>query len=801
MDLPKPPEDQELKNIIDKLGQFVARNGPEFEQMTKNKQKDNKKFSFLFGGEFFNYYQYKVTTEQAILKQKMKVAEQHAQMQHQGMALRNDPNTSWQNPMKSEPSIQGPPISDPPLLLTQKQLQEQILQSEQNLNAQHQVLLQQQQVQIEEAVHKMQEEKLIVLTSRCDFSVADLDKILQPIIESCTKEAISNGKSWIFVHAQNDKHCDAIAAYLLRRVISSDAEFDLKLHIIYLMNDVIHHSVRKNNEDLKKALDSVVIPVFCNANIGADEEREKKLSKLLKLWETNEYFCKEIIEQLKQPASSLANYQASLITEHASAVQPIMASIQAQYSNLQKQHNDFVAHVTNQLNTSVNGMPMQNPNMSDGNGMFPMNGGHQQSNNGMPYSEHNQNPSYHHQNFNQHSSNMPFPSNQSMQSYNEHPYNQPPMEGPSGQGPGQFPPVVPDFSRPPPGFPPLGGGPPCNVPGPPPVPYHELPAALMVPLIMPFLEQEVMSFILSECNASWEELPSIVYKFHLSHCSRKLVYFEGEYRFLQLEDEYVPIDSSEINLPPPTPPSERLLNAVELFYSPPSHERPRNSEGWEQLGLYEHFKAKSYARRRRQEMLNANLSEDYDDLGGNQNNYPYKNDFQSNSNNKKHQKHSRPKSPPRRRYRESISPEQKISPPKSRSPSPRPCLRQSRSPSPRRRSRSRSSSPIRKRSKSRSTTPPSFFGSTYGNPLEEMKIDESNRGHQLLKRMGWSGAGLGAAEQGRQTPIDAGDVRDKQDQYKGIGISLNDPFENFRKSKGQAFITRMKARAEESGKL
>jgi len=55
----------ELKNIIDKLANFVARNGPEFEHMTKQKQKDNPKFSFLFCGEYFNYYQYRVTTEQA----------------------------------------------------------------------------------------------------------------------------------------------------------------------------------------------------------------------------------------------------------------------------------------------------------------------------------------------------------------------------------------------------------------------------------------------------------------------------------------------------------------------------------------------------------------------------------------------------------------------------------------------------------------------------------------------------------------------------------------------------------------
>ena len=58
MDLPQPPADQDLRNIIDKLAQFVARNGPEFENMTKNKQKNNPKFSFLFGGEHYHYYNY-----------------------------------------------------------------------------------------------------------------------------------------------------------------------------------------------------------------------------------------------------------------------------------------------------------------------------------------------------------------------------------------------------------------------------------------------------------------------------------------------------------------------------------------------------------------------------------------------------------------------------------------------------------------------------------------------------------------------------------------------------------------------
>jgi len=79
----------------------------------------------------------------------------------------------------------------------------------------------------------------------------------------------------------------------------------------------------------------------------------------------------------------------------------------------------------------------------------------------------------------------------------------------------------------------------------------------------------------------------------------------------------------------------------------------------------------------------------------------------------------------------------------------------------------------------------------------ETKIDESNKGHQLLKKMGWGGTGLGANEQGIEAPIQGGELRERKDQYKGVGISLNDPFECYRKSKGQAFVERMRQRAED----
>lgn len=97
--------------------------------------------------------------------------------------------------------------------------------------------------------------------------------------------------------------------------------------------------------------------------------------------------------------------------------------------------------------------------------------------------------------------------------------------------------------------------PPTLPPPRPEVPYFDLPAGLMVPLV-------------------------------------------------KLEDfEYTAIDPKDIRLPPPVPPSERLLKAVEEFYALPSHDRPRNAEGWEQLSLYEFFRAKSQAKKQLDEQL------------------------------------------------------------------------------------------------------------------------------------------------------------------------------------------------------
>lgn len=79
----------------------------------------------------------------------------------------------------------------------------------------------------------------------------------------------------------------------------------------------------------------------------------------------------------------------------------------------------------------------------------------------------------------------------------------------------------------------------------------------------------------------------------------------------------------------------------------------------------------------------------------------------------------------------------------------------------------------------------------------DQRLDNSNKGHQLLQKMGWSGnAGLGRQEQGIVNPIESGEVRERNDMYRGIGVK-NDPFEAFRKNRSQSYIQRLRDRDEQ----
>lgn len=224
-----------------------------------------------------------------------------------------------------------------------------------------------------------------------------------------------------------------------------------------------------------------------------------------------------------------------------------------------------------------------------------------------------------------------------------------------------------------------------------------------------------------------------------------------------LEDySYRSLNPDQVRLPPPTPPSEKLLSAVEAFYSAPSHERPRDTDGWEKLGLYEYFKIKNAMRKQKEEAIARG------DRERSKSPSPIPDSFTK-----------QVKKPKKRVYR-SKSPEVQIARSKSRSisPEPRPTITVQPNRSRNRSRKSPSPTPFRgfnrepRNDRRKSITPPSFMGATVSKAATEF-IDEGNKGHQMLKKLGWTSGGLGTGKtQGITEPISGGELRDRSDLYK-----------------------------------
>lgn len=118
-------------------------------------------------------------------------------------------------------TINGPPVwlqnELSNLQSQQATLQEQVRQSEQNLAAQHASLMAQQQGRVEDAVRQAQETSLQNSAQSTSTDLAAFDSVLQPIIDSCTKDSISAGKAWILQHSISPESNQVVADHLLKK--------------------------------------------------------------------------------------------------------------------------------------------------------------------------------------------------------------------------------------------------------------------------------------------------------------------------------------------------------------------------------------------------------------------------------------------------------------------------------------------------------------------------------------------------------------------------------------------------------
>ena len=231
-----------------------------------------------------------------------------------------------------------------------KTLQDQIVQSESNLTAQWTVLQQQQRAAVDETITKAREAQLEEQSRSCSLKLVELENVLQPIVETCTKDSISAGKSWIFQHGTNFNSNQLICDYLVLKATKESAPFNQKLHLIYLINDVLHHCVRKNADSLKAALEGAAVPMYCAAADGASEDNMAKLTKLMSLWESkNKFFSDERMEDMKNPGRTMKSFRSKLSEEFSEHVDPKENTATTTYNNYKKQHEQFVDHANNSV--------------------------------------------------------------------------------------------------------------------------------------------------------------------------------------------------------------------------------------------------------------------------------------------------------------------------------------------------------------------------------------------------------------------------------------------------------------------
>ncbi|KAL5968588.1 Calcium homeostasi endoplasmic reticulum protein [Taenia solium] len=678
---PEPPSDLEQRSVIDKLAQFVARNGPDFERMTMEKQQGNPQFAFLFGGEHSDYYKHKVEE----LKTTMQQQPPPPQMMSQQQPFHPDPmslpahpqwggppynrnweecgenwgNTQWPPPPLPPqgnwgsnwgsqngppplwcrgpypPNFYPPPPPPPPPQQTPLLTEEDVKRSEVNLKAQYDKIIGEEKPQaVRQCLDKARMDTFISTAATLSVNPEEFSSAIQPLIEICTKENIAKGKNWaVELMSRGEAYANLVVDYLLLRAQNMDASFETRLHIVYLINDLLHFLKRHSDAaHFQSALNRIVVPVYSLALEMADGEKKVKLIRVLSLWETNAYLPDDILKKMKEEGvreAFMKEWKVDRDKMHAELIAEVEAKHTTRYEALKKQHDDFADHVHKTLVAAAEsehseGGPLPFPDFSrygppppPPQGFGGGNGGGWGGGGG----KFDPPPCWH--------GPPPFMT------------GPPPMPGRGGdrwgrgRG-GDLPSYHPDDDF----YDGRRGGPP-----PPHMPYRSGPSRdryrrdgrFDEPYYNHHHHQDDRSYRGGmQHRRRYEENEEELH--HSGDVENQELAEEVEQQqqanppseedlipkvpFWQLpaglmhpligpkDFDFTPLDPAKLRLLPPEPPSEQLMLALDAYYVQPSHDRPRDPEGWERLGLFEFYRSKEEARNRKESEVSATVTDE-----------------------------------------------------------------------------------------------------------------------------------------------------------------------------------------------
>uniref|UniRef100_A0A0D9WTB9 CID domain-containing protein n=1 Tax=Leersia perrieri TaxID=77586 RepID=A0A0D9WTB9_9ORYZ len=269
-----PPSDPELQKRIDKVVEYIAKNGPEFEVVIRDKQHENPDYAFIFGGEGHAYYRYKLW------------------LSPPRPPVGNYPPGSMHMmpPPQLGPMMRGPPMHQPGYPPFYDQHQHFGVHGHGEFDAAPQ--------------------SFKGLSGPLPVDVAaELHDVLGNL--NGTKESIKGAKTWFM---QRSPFAPALAEALKDRVFALE-DSERQLHIIFLVNDILFESLQRRTDarDLdneafafKSVLGSMLSRIYNNPQ--SKDDNQIRLEKILQFWGSKEVYDQETIANLERDMKGGVSY-------------------------------------------------------------------------------------------------------------------------------------------------------------------------------------------------------------------------------------------------------------------------------------------------------------------------------------------------------------------------------------------------------------------------------------------------------------------------------------------------------------
>ncbi|KAJ3088059.1 hypothetical protein HK102_009654, partial [Quaeritorhiza haematococci] len=321
---PIAPPPEELV-VIDKMAAYIAKNPPEFADMLKERQRNNPKFRFLFpGGEHHEYFQWKVfqlratpenapgftpgaPQQQMLSRPPGPATASQTFFSPQASQVLSDPRlaphgrpsgTAFSAGLASPSAVPATPTG-PMHVNVPTRPPGFVIQASQQPSASAAT----------NPVDQLSAGKQPFAAS-INVNIVDINQflgIIEALMADCSQANIQNGKTWIFDRCTSNSHFDALARFLIL-VTESRSSFSDKLHLMYLVNDVLYHSDRKQQPWIKEALYPQLAVMLRSVyrTAESDASKQEKITKLLNIWQNKRYFDAAAVDNLRISITSTA---------------------------------------------------------------------------------------------------------------------------------------------------------------------------------------------------------------------------------------------------------------------------------------------------------------------------------------------------------------------------------------------------------------------------------------------------------------------------------------------------------------